>query len=47
MLRLPSAQCFTSHSQKKNEEIIFPRLITGDFTSCNSELTSTEKGIIT
>ena len=37
--------CFTSQSHRK-KEIKFPGLITGDFTSFNSELTFTEKSII-
>ena len=39
-----TVHCFTSQPQKKTE-IIFPILITGDFTSFNSELTfSSRKG---
>ena len=40
-----TVHCLTSQSHKK-KEIIFPRLIAGDFTNFNSELTFTEKSII-
>ena len=32
---------------EEKSDVIFPRLITRDFTSVNSELTFMEKGIIT